>query len=94
MRLSIHQAEQQQFDDNSLPLITSDKKTMADRATGGAGKPPLYKIVMLGDSGVGKTSLGMFYELMLLFVGDERNFLTVQFFILPHSILSCSSYKP
>jgi len=31
---------------------------MADRATGGAGKPPLYKIVMLGDSGVGKTSLG------------------------------------
>jgi len=33
---------------------------MADRATGGAGKPPLYKIVMLGDSGVGKTSLGRF----------------------------------
>ena len=28
---------------------------MANRAT--AGKPPLYKIVMLGDSGVGKTSL-------------------------------------
>lgn len=31
---------------------------MSNRATGGAGKPPLYKIVMLGDSGVGKTSLG------------------------------------
>jgi small GTP-binding protein len=30
---------------------------MANRATGGTGKPPLYKIVMLGDSGVGKTSL-------------------------------------
>lgn len=30
---------------------------MANRATGGPGKPPLYKIVMLGDSGVGKTSL-------------------------------------
>jgi len=34
---------------------------MANRATGGGGahggKPPLYKIVMLGDSGVGKTSL-------------------------------------
>jgi small GTP-binding protein len=30
---------------------------MAHRATGGTGKPPLYKIVMLGDSGVGKTSL-------------------------------------
>jgi Ras-related protein Rab-10 len=29
---------------------------MSNRATG-AGKPPLYKIVMLGDSGVGKTSL-------------------------------------
>jgi small GTP-binding protein len=29
---------------------------MANRATG-TGKPPLYKIVMLGDSGVGKTSL-------------------------------------
>lgn len=25
--------------------------------TGGPGKPPLYKVVMLGDSGVGKTSL-------------------------------------
>ena len=25
--------------------------------SGGGGKPPLYKIVMLGDSGVGKTSL-------------------------------------
>jgi GTPase SAR1 family protein len=35
----------------------SDSK-MSNRATGGAGKPPLYKIVMLGDSGVGKTSLG------------------------------------
>lgn len=32
---------------------------MANRQNGaGAGKPPLYKIVMLGDSGVGKTSLG------------------------------------
>lgn len=32
---------------------------MASRATSAAGtnKPPLYKIVMLGDSGVGKTSL-------------------------------------
>jgi len=31
---------------------------MASRATSTAGgKPPLYKIVMLGDSGVGKTSL-------------------------------------
>ncbi|GKY91121.1 hypothetical protein MPSEU_000084900 [Mayamaea pseudoterrestris] len=29
---------------------------MANRATG-TGKPPLYKIVMLGDSGTGKTSL-------------------------------------
>ncbi|KAL3926771.1 MAG: hypothetical protein SGBAC_013342 [Bacillariaceae sp.] len=27
------------------------------RATSAGGKPPLYKIVMLGDSGVGKTSL-------------------------------------
>lgn len=27
------------------------------RATAAGGKPPLYKIVMLGDSGVGKTSL-------------------------------------
>lgn len=35
---------------------------MADRATGGPGKPPLYKIVMLGDSGVGKTSLGEFFK--------------------------------
>jgi Ras-related protein Rab-11B len=31
--------------------------TMTSRSTPGAGKPPLYKIVMLGDSGVGKTSL-------------------------------------
>jgi hypothetical protein len=35
---------------------------MSNRATGsggpGPGKPPLYKVVMLGDSGVGKTSLG------------------------------------
>lgn len=30
---------------------------MANRTATGAGKPPLYKIVMLGDSGVGKTSL-------------------------------------
>ena len=56
---------------------------MADRATGGAGKPPLYKIVMLGDSGVGKTSLGMLYEFLLLFIGDKRNFLTVQFCVQP-----------
>jgi GTPase SAR1 family protein len=33
---------------------------MSNRTTGagGPGKPPLYKVVMLGDSGVGKTSLG------------------------------------
>jgi len=30
---------------------------MATRATAAGAKPPLYKIVMLGDSGVGKTSL-------------------------------------
>lgn len=30
---------------------------MSNRATSTASKPPLYKIVMLGDSGVGKTSL-------------------------------------
>lgn len=30
---------------------------MASRATSAGAKPPLYKIVMLGDSGVGKTSL-------------------------------------
>mmetsp|Transcript_9262 Transcript_9262/g.13283 ORF Transcript_9262/g.13283 Transcript_9262/m.13283 type:complete len:235 (-) Transcript_9262:389-1093(-) len=30
---------------------------MAARATSAGAKPPLYKIVMLGDSGVGKTSL-------------------------------------
>eukprot|EP00525_Craspedostauros_australis_P011261 CAMPEP_0198134590 /NCGR_PEP_ID=MMETSP1442-20131203/60153_1 /TAXON_ID= /ORGANISM="Craspedostauros australis, Strain CCMP3328" /LENGTH=229 /DNA_ID=CAMNT_0043795735 /DNA_START=313 /DNA_END=1002 /DNA_ORIENTATION=+ len=30
---------------------------MSNRATSTGGKPPLYKIVMLGDSGVGKTSL-------------------------------------
>mmetsp|Transcript_22259 Transcript_22259/g.27292 ORF Transcript_22259/g.27292 Transcript_22259/m.27292 type:complete len:224 (-) Transcript_22259:297-968(-) len=30
---------------------------MATRATSAGAKPPLYKIVMLGDSGVGKTSL-------------------------------------
>ncbi|KAL7579414.1 hypothetical protein ACA910_014082 [Epithemia clementina (nom. ined.)] len=30
---------------------------MSNRTAGGTGKPPLYKIVMLGDSGVGKTSL-------------------------------------
>jgi small GTP-binding protein len=30
---------------------------MANRTATGSGKPPLYKIVMLGDSGVGKTSL-------------------------------------
>ena len=30
---------------------------MSSRATSAGGKPPLYKIVMLGDSGVGKTSL-------------------------------------
>jgi len=30
---------------------------MATRATSAGGKPPVYKIVMLGDSGVGKTSL-------------------------------------
>lgn len=36
---------------------TQSINTMANRATGGTGKPPLYKIVMLGDSGVGKTSL-------------------------------------
>jgi small GTP-binding protein len=29
---------------------------MATRATAAGAKPPLYKIVMLGDSGVGKTS--------------------------------------
>lgn len=31
--------------------------TKMSRATSAGGKPPLYKIVMLGDSGVGKTSL-------------------------------------
>ena len=30
---------------------------MSNRATSTGAKPPLYKIVMLGDSGVGKTSL-------------------------------------
>ena len=30
---------------------------MSNRATSTTAKPPLYKIVMLGDSGVGKTSL-------------------------------------
>jgi len=30
---------------------------MSSRATSAGAKPPLYKIVMLGDSGVGKTSL-------------------------------------
>ena len=30
---------------------------MSNRATSTTSKPPLYKIVMLGDSGVGKTSL-------------------------------------
>jgi small GTP-binding protein len=30
---------------------------MSNRATSSTAKPPLYKIVMLGDSGVGKTSL-------------------------------------
>ncbi|KAL3823515.1 hypothetical protein ACHAXA_010837 [Cyclostephanos tholiformis] len=30
---------------------------MSNRATSATSKPPLYKIVMLGDSGVGKTSL-------------------------------------
>lgn len=30
---------------------------MSNRATSAGAKPPLYKIVMLGDSGVGKTSL-------------------------------------
>jgi len=30
---------------------------MSNRATASTTKPPLYKIVMLGDSGVGKTSL-------------------------------------
>lgn len=30
---------------------------MSTRATSAGAKPPLYKIVMLGDSGVGKTSL-------------------------------------
>lgn len=30
---------------------------MSNRATSTASKPPLYKVVMLGDSGVGKTSL-------------------------------------
>jgi len=30
---------------------------MGTRATSAGAKPPLYKIVMLGDSGVGKTSL-------------------------------------
>eukprot|EP00957_Ditylum_brightwellii_P148487 11305639-Ditylum_brightwellii.AAC.1 len=30
---------------------------MEARATSAEAKPPLYKIVMLGDSGVGKTSL-------------------------------------
>lgn len=30
---------------------------MSQHRTTGGGKPPLYKIVMLGDSGVGKTSL-------------------------------------
>eukprot|EP00980_Cylindrotheca_fusiformis_P020245 scaffold7317_cov114-Cylindrotheca_fusiformis.AAC.1 len=32
-------------------------KTSMSRATSAGSKPPLYKIVMLGDSGVGKTSL-------------------------------------
>lgn len=30
---------------------------MSSRATSAGAKPPLYKVVMLGDSGVGKTSL-------------------------------------
>ncbi|EJK75494.1 hypothetical protein THAOC_02783 [Thalassiosira oceanica] len=30
---------------------------MSNRATASTTKPPLYKVVMLGDSGVGKTSL-------------------------------------
>jgi len=30
---------------------------MSNRATSAGAKPPLYKVVMLGDSGVGKTSL-------------------------------------
>jgi GTPase SAR1 family protein len=36
---------------------------MSNRNTGagGPGKPPLYKVVMLGDSGVGKTSLGRLF---------------------------------
>jgi len=48
---------------------------MADRATGGAGKPPLYKIVMLGDSGVGKTSLGEY--LLLQFCVSVVPFVSV-----------------
>ena len=36
---------------------TTPAATMSSRPVGGGGKPPLYKIVMLGDSGVGKTSL-------------------------------------
>lgn len=41
---------------------------MANRTSGGTGKPPLYKIVMLGDSGVGKTSLGEVRNLSFIFV--------------------------
>lgn len=39
-----------------VPPEVSTLITMANRTATG-GKPPLYKIVMLGDSGVGKTSL-------------------------------------
>mmetsp|Transcript_23562 Transcript_23562/g.53765 ORF Transcript_23562/g.53765 Transcript_23562/m.53765 type:complete len:163 (-) Transcript_23562:663-1151(-) len=47
------------FDNFLLNWITLgiSKITMASRATSAGSKPPLYKVVMLGDSGVGKTSL-------------------------------------
>jgi GTPase SAR1 family protein len=43
-------------DDDNNQQQHLDLDTMANRATG-AAKPPLYKIVMLGDSGVGKSSI-------------------------------------
>jgi Ras-related protein Rab-11B len=50
---------------------------MANRQNGaGPGKPPLYKIVMLGDSGVGKTSLGQSSVVSIIYYPTPKRILS------------------